>query len=275
MVKFKKRNRVVNSHRTVHFYHLLILLVVFFLGCSESSNSIGVKYPEGYDAEVYDADTEYKLNLRFHIMTDIIMEHTSGVSMESWVTTNDVSEIIIPEINAIWKQAKIIWVVESIIEEDVVKHNNYEESIAFIASTERNSDGQSDPARLPHLYNLMQPDNRSTEDDLDKNLYHLYLFPFIGNTSQGNAMQSFSFNSVVGTWTNKHNNGGDPEKTLLIESHSSFDRGSLSRTMAHEIGHVLGLKHNQCDFKCLMGVDGYFMTSEQIKTARLEALRRL
>ena len=270
MKNFKIDNAVVNRARSFNFYLTLILISLFFLGCSESSDPVDPVYIDGYDSE-------YKLNLRVHIMTDITMSHTSGVSMGSWVTTDDVNQTIIPEVNAIYKQAKIQWLVESIVEEDVVKHGTYEESIAFIASTERDSNGNSDPARLPHLYNLMQPEHRSTSSELGTNLYHIYLFPFIGNTSQGNAMSGFGYHSVVGTWTNKHNRGGDPEKTLLIEDHVNFDRGSLSRTIAHEIGHVLQLRHNQCDFDCLMGgdSDGYYMTADQVKTARLEALRRL
>ena len=89
-------------------------------------------------------------------------------------------------------------------------------------------------------------------------------------------MRDFNFHSVVGTWTNKHNGGGIPEKTLLKESQNSFIRGSLSRTISHEIGHVLGLNHNECNSKCLMGggSNGYSLTTAQINTARLSALDR-
>ena len=218
-----------------------------------------------------------ELNLRIHIMQDISMSHSSGVIMGSWVTSNDVMEIIVPEINTIWEQADIKWIIESIVEEDVVKGDNYEESIIFIASTKRDSEGHSDPARLPHLFSLMQPEYMSTADELGENLFHIYLFPFIGNTSQGNAMSNFNYHSVVGTWTNKHNGGGLPEKTLLTEDHSSFDRGSLSRTISHEIGHVLDLNHNECNSDCLMGggSSGYSLTEGQITHARLAALDRL
>ena len=230
---------------------------------------------------VYDNDdvkfSAHDLNLRIHIMKNIVMTHSTGTKMGSWVTPGDVEEIIIPEINKIWKQAGIVWLIESIIEENVVKDSTYEQSINFIANTKRDSEGRSDPARLPHLFSLMQPQYMSTEAELGKNLFHIYLFPFIGNTSQGNAMRGFNFHSVVGTWTNKFNRGGIPEKTLLTENQSSFDRGSLSRTISHEIGHVLTLNHNECRYGCLMGgveSDGYSLTEGQIIKARIEAFDR-
>ena len=179
--------------------------------------------------------------------------------------------------NAIWEQAKIKWVIESIVEEDVVKDVSYEHSVYYIAHCVRDEEGHSDPARLPILYSLMQPEYRSQGDEIGKNLFHVYIFPFTGNTSQGNAMKGFDCHSIVGSWSNKHNGGGVPEKTLLTEDHNDFDRGSLSRTASHELGHVLGLRHGECPYNCLMsgGSNGYSLTEAQIAEARLEATLRL
>jgi len=256
---------VRSLHQSPLCFRLLLLLSVAMAGCSDPIRVLGD------DEEIPVERAVIALNLRFHIMMDITVMHSTGLSMDSWVTPSDVTEII-EEINAIWGQADIQWLVESIIEEDVVKGEAYEESIAFIASTGRDLGGRSDPARLPHLYSLMQPQHRSTAAESGGNLFHIYLFPFIGNTSQGNAMNGFGFHSVVGTWTNKHNGGGVPEKTLLTESHTAIVRGSLSRTISHEVGHVLDLGHD-CS-NCLMGSSGYLLTGAQVATARAAALAR-
>ncbi|MFT6870226.1 MAG: hypothetical protein ACJAYY_000838 [Paraglaciecola sp.] len=254
------------------------IFLVFLYNCSSSESS-----NRDDEIEIIDDTEEVKtmdtivLNIRVHIMKDIIMTHPTGQIMTSWVTPANVTEIIVLEVNKIWEQAGIVWNIESIIEENVVKSDTYNESLVFLANTKRDSQGRSDPARLPHLFSLMQPKYLSTESQLGKNLFHIYLFPFIGNTSQGNAMSSYNYHSVLGTWTNKHNGGGVPEKTLLTEVQYSFNRGSLSRTISHEIGHVLNLSHKECADSCLMGgtnSDGYLLTEGQIITARIEALGR-
>ncbi len=252
-----------------------LLILISFLSMSFTS-ATSDNAPKTSKADTFE-ETILKLNLRVHIMTDIAMVHSSGLIMESWVTPKDIRETIIPEVNAIWSQAGIEWVIESIIEEDVVKTDSYEETIGFIAGTKRDSAGHSDPDRLPQLYSLMQPQNMSKEEELGTNLFHIYLFPFIGNTSQGNAMRPFNWHTVVGTWTNKFNRGGVPEKVLITEDHNTFKRGSLSRTIAHEIGHVLSLRHNECESDCLMGggSQGYGLTKEQIAAARLAASKRI
>jgi hypothetical protein len=254
------------------------ILSVFLYNCSssESSNTddeIEI-IDDSEDDKPFDTIT---LNLRVHIMKDIIMTHPTGQIMTSWVTPENVTETIVPEVNKIWEQAGIVWNIETIIEEDVVKSATYNESLVFLVNTERNSQGQSNPERLPHLFSLMQPQYMSSENQLGKNLFHIYLFPFIGNTSQGNAMSGFNYHSVLGIWTNKHNGGGVPDKTLITEDQNAFDRGSLSRTISHEIGHVLSLNHNNCDNKCLMGgtnSSGYVLTEGQILKARIEAFNR-
>jgi hypothetical protein len=48
---------------------------------------------------------------------------------------------------------------------------------------------------------------------------------------------------MLGQWTDKPSRGKrPPEKCLLVER-GDFKQGSFSRTAAHELGHILGLKH--------------------------------
>jgi hypothetical protein len=268
------KNHSSFSKKSFYYSSLILLTSILFLSfTNQPKDNLRVEISKNINEE----NTLIHLNLRVHIMQDITMVHSTGTIMKNWILPRDIKETIMPEVNAIWKQANIQWDIESIIEENVVKGDTYEESLTFIAGTKRDSEGHSDAERLPHLYSLMQPQNMSKADELDKNLFHIYLFPFIGNTSQGNAMKPFNWSTVVGTWSNKHNKGGVPEKTALTEDHNSFKRGSLSRTIAHEIGHVLSLKHNQCETDCLMGgkSQGYMLTDEQIAAARLAASKRL
>ena len=46
-------------------------------------------------------------------------------------------------------------------------------------------------------------------------------------------MRGYNFHNLVGIWSNKHNGGGNPEKTFLKEDHDLFFRGSLSRIILH------------------------------------------
>ncbi len=260
-----------NNYRNSLF---LLLISVFLFGFAAGA----ANHLTDEDVScIGESDQEtYKLNLRVHIMTDITISHASGVKMENWVTPKDIRETIMPEVNEIWKQANIQWVIESVIEEKVIKDDSYEEAIAFLATTKRDSKGHSNPERLKYLNALTQPQNWSKPEEMDKNLFHIYLWPFMGNTSQGNAMKGYDNHTSVGTWTNKFNRGGTPEKVRLHEDHDNFERGSLSRTVAHEIGHVLSLRHNVCKTKCLMGGKsvGYRLSEEQIKRARAVAKKR-
>ena len=213
-----------------------------------------------------------ELNIRIHLMQSEAWIHPLVSEMNMWVTESDVRQTIIPEMNLIWSQASIEWKVEGIINEPIVEYNGFEEDVEYIINSKRDDQGRSDKARLPLLYNLMNPSYLSSEIELEKNLFHIYIFPFIGNTSQGNAMRPFGFHSVVGCWTNKHNGGGNPQKTLLTEPHSEIDRGSLARTISHELGHVLGLSHS-CN-NCLMYSKGYELNTSQIIISTEEAIRR-
>ena len=247
---------------------------------AEDSSLLSEVASTSQDPVVIDADQDYflTLNLRVHIMIGKPFFHSSGTRMNMWVTKDHIKSIVLPEINLIWRQAGIQWKVESIIYEEILDHLTTDSDISYIAGSSRNKYGRSDPLRLLKLYNLMNPINRSAYHELNSNLFHIYLFPFIGNTSQGNAMKRYGYHSVVGVWSNKHNYGAIPEKVLLTEDWGNFKRGSLARTISHEFGHVLGLRHKQCQQNCLMGgviSHGYQLSNSQIESVQLEAQSRM
>lgn len=110
--------------------------------------------------------------------------------------------------------------------------------------------------------------------------HNIYLLPFIGSTYQGYARLGGN-HIVVGVWTDKFSKGTKPPvKTLLMEP-EPIKAGSLARTIAHELGHNLGLNHppkkEGGTTGRLMGgkVQGYTLTPEEITKARTIARRNI
>ncbi len=210
------------------------------------------------------------LDLRVHLMRNVAM-NVQGVRMTTdHITPQDVESTIVPGMNQAWAPANIQFRLQkqNVIEEQVVKGRTYDADIACVQSAVRDGDGRADDARLPCLRRMMRPENMTQGDKL----FHVYIFPFTGNTSQGNAMRAYNFHTVLGAFTNKYNGGGVPKKMPL----SGFGGiGSLARTAAHEQGHVLGLGHDSCEGSCLMnGSAGSTLASQEVATARAEAQRR-
>jgi hypothetical protein len=203
------------------------------------------------------------LDLRVHLMRDVTMT-VQGVAMTTnHITKADVHNTIVPGMNEAWAAANIRFRVESVVEEPVVKQSSYAQDIKIVETAGRDSDS----SRTKALARMMRPANK------DSALFHIYLFPFVGNTYQGFAYQGGY--AVVAAWSNKHNGGGRPER-LPLRGFSS--PGSVARTSGHEQGHVLGLQHNEssvCNQGCLMkGSRGSLLTSSEIQLARSRALPR-
>ncbi len=259
-----------------HIGMLLALLACATPACISNPDTLVEDDPESAftDNLTVASSAQRKLTLRVHIMRNISFT-VQGVNMNNnHITASVVRNKLVPELNKIWAQANVLWNVESIVEENAIKPSNFAQMKSIVENAKRNDEGESDPARLAPLYAFMDPMHRSKTSELGANLFHIYIYPFIGNTSQGNAMRNFGFHTVVGSWSNKDNGGGVPTKRQSTENQSNCVKGSLGRTIAHELGHVLTLQHDQCS-NCLMSSCGYSITSAQISDARAEAKARM
>ena len=114
------------------------------------------------------------LNLTVHIMRDIEMT-VQDVSMTTeHIVPGMVQNVIIPEVNRMWEQADIRWILDEVIVEDVTKANyavipngfqsdrrgtQYEHLKSIVENAERNAQGKSDPRRLVPLFLFMDPEN--------------------------------------------------------------------------------------------------------------------
>lgn len=217
-----------------------------------------------------DEDGLIRLPLRIVIARGLNM-HKKGVAMNSWITSNDIERVVVPELNRIWKPARIEWAVESLIEHPISPaiQSAKRAELQQIMDSKRDDNGQSDPTRVPLIKSFFDP---AHEHPIAQTLH---LFPYLGTTSQGFAAGGRLY-SYLGIWTDKPSAGTRPPQKTLLAEEPPMKIGSLGRTFAHELGHNLGLKHPAKDARPtgrLMGgrKQGYLLTPDEVAAARANA----
>jgi len=173
-------------------------------------------------------------------------------------------------VNRIWRVADIAFRLDAVGPASTRHPPDRRERIDAIVNARRDADGESDPERIRHLGELI------AFAPAVAGMVDVYLVPYLGEASQGNTKRSLR-RVFVAQWTDKASKGRRaPERFQLAET-GAFTRGSLGRTVAHELGHVLGLrhpdKHADGGTGLLMGgrSPGYALTAEDIAKARRRA----
>ena len=132
-----------------------------------------------------------KIPLKIHLLTEMPMKirNTSGDGfcvgcglMDSWLTEEQISNEIMPEVNRIYQQANIHWDIQELIVEPA-SQRNYGEAADWISLSDRNSDN---PQRISNYFELIP------SSTIDETMVNLYFVTFIGNTRQGRANKCLS-----------------------------------------------------------------------------------
>jgi hypothetical protein len=216
-----------------------------------------------------EAQETLRLPLRVFVLTDIDMAK-GGRVLRSWVTAEDIRRTILPEVNRIWSPAGIVFELVAAESRKALAPPGRRAHIEFITGAVRDSEGESDPARIDALYRLID-----FEPEAD-GVITVVLVPYLGEASQGNARRKLR-RVVVGQWTDKGKGAAGALRQFPLSEGGVFRQGSISRTVAHELGHILGLDHpdkaTQTTFGLLMGgkQPGFDLTGDEVRKARKKA----
>lgn len=212
-----------------------------------------------------------RVPLNFFIITELSIPKDS-YHLTSWIQEGQIRKTVLPEINRIWKPANIEFYDKMILVRAAIDAPNKKQITDYLASAIRDESGKSDPERITRLSEII-----NFKEETEKTL-NIYLVPYLGEASQGHAQPKLR-RAFITQWTDKPSKGAlIPERFQLVES-GEFKEGSLARTIAHEIGHLLKLPHpekeEQSIFQRLMGgkKPGYLLTADEIERARKQAYK--
>ncbi len=252
----------------------------------------------GATAYAKDKDKNLRLPLCVHIVTgvDMIREPKSAkpTVMNMPVTIAD-GEAIMKQVNEIWAPAGIEWVTDPdergggiVIDKAGGRKRSakeLEELAKLVVAREREEDTDCMTKVFPALADPSNNDSikpDGTRGKARKPIYHLYLFPYVGQTLQGTANRPGTF-AVVGVFSDKSPNKEGlpkqrpfiiPAKTQPVLSPKNFPKdGALSATIAHELGHNLNLTHEAdgMDDNLMKGHVKLRLSQRQIDIAHTQA----
>ena len=190
------------------------------------------------------------LPLNAYIIKNMDMT-VKGKEISNWITPENIKGIISNINITFFNKHGIHWDLKEVIEFNVPESAN----LGFIQELTRDLNKYPNSERFKAYCSLI-PENMYS-----KKYNNIYFGTFNGNTRQGKANINSNKNitekdleehvhmTLIGTNTNKHNNGKEPKKRSIDSPEGT---PSLTFTVAHELGHVLGLSHLNTNEKNIM-----------------------
>lgn len=195
----------------------------------------------------------YTVPVRVHLITGAEFA-ADGTRIDLWLTPEEFTQEVLPEMNRIWQPAGVQWRVASLEVEPAVKSRAATAALAEIK--------QQAKELGPVIRALLPAPAGSVRHVID-----LYLLPSIG-AANGIAFPKDQI-AVVGIWRRPGKRAYHHAPLVLTEP----PYVSVAKTCAHELGHNLGLKHPDPSLKgrLMIAGPGLELTPEEIATARSEA----
>jgi len=195
----------------------------------------------------------YTVAIRVHLLTGAEFS-ADGTKVDLWITPEEFTKEVLPEVNRIWQPAAVQWRVASLEVEPAVKSRAASAGLAEIRQQAKEIG--------PDIRTLLPEPTRGARNVID-----LYLLPSIG-AANGIAFPKDKV-AVVSIWRQP---GKRPyHRAPLVLTEPPYV--SVAKTCAHELGHNLGLKHPDPSLKgrLMIAGPGLELTPDEIATARREA----
>lgn len=195
----------------------------------------------------------YTVPIRVHLLTGAEFP-ADGTRIDLWLTPEEFTKEVLPEMNCIWQPAGVQWRVESLVVEAAAKSPAAGAALAEIKLQAKEIG--------PAIRTLLPEPAGSPRNVID-----LYLLPSIG-AANGIAYPKDRI-AVVSIWRQPGKRAYHHAPLVLTEP----PYVSVAKTCAHELGHNLGLKHPDPGLKgrLMIAGPGLELTADEIATARREA----
>lgn len=242
----------------------VVLLFLVFVVWAAYQGAVNLAPAEKRAELIEPPEPIVRLPLSVHIARNVEVVYR-GTPLGVWATREQIEKRVVPEINRIWRPAGIEWVLRDLREIDREMPEARELGAALAVNFVNPDSG---PGRI--LGSYLQASGAGASD------YHLVVVPLAGQDITGQAFALANVGTVAVWWLVRPRRGGTiwADKMRLAEP-QRYRQGSVARTAAHELGHLLGLDHLGCAKYCLMaGVSrGHGLSQEEIAAARSNARR--